>query len=155
MTGKPISPHPIDVDGKAREILNNFFRQHPEAEAALQDNQNWLLEQIGIGINEVMEITRHQVRHEYDTTDLTIAIQERAEFKTQRDALLLKMHQEASMVPEDVLPDMVKLTQRIALGPLAEIFSDSETNQKVAADILSRAGIERVYNANFLKKKKK
>ncbi len=59
----------------------------------------------------------------------------------------------STMVPKDVLPDMVKLVQRIANGRLAEVFSDSEENEVVAADILARAGIERVANANFIKKK--
>jgi len=74
----------IQVDVMAREAIGRFYSQWPEEEQKIMNRHNWLVEQVAIAISEAVDIVRHQ----YETTDLTIAIQERMEFKDQRDALI-------------------------------------------------------------------
>lgn len=86
----PMSPQGMSAEVRAKKIVD-MLRQEPQPRLDRVDGA-WLGVQIieAIKLNEAAARAdeRKIVQHEYSATDLTIAIQERMEFRDQRDALI-------------------------------------------------------------------
>lgn len=81
--------------GRARVILPERLHDIVVAKTKLGDLAVVLLDAVAACLDEV--------RMEYETSDLTIAVQERAEFRDQRDALAKRVRELEALLSGDVV----------------------------------------------------